>query len=206
MIDVTKVMVALHPCPQGSLHGRSTVFPSGWRSEEASLRDVLMAQNLDFWIGNLKVQLNSPAAFFRVTRTGPDLKIRRPFAHARGQTPHRGGEGSYSGYTASIFCRAHVWIISALTPPRPAPPPARRHFQRGNDGQNNRFTPQPPPGSVYIPPAGGSGSVWLVSALAGNYQTVCSCNYFDTGSEESCHFPENKVGLWARGAAAPPGG
>lgn len=83
-----------------------------------------------------------------------------------------------------------------------------RHFQRGSDagprttGSSPPTPPPPPPGppsSVYIPPAGGSGSVWLVSALAGNYQTIRILNYFDIGSVESCHFPENKVGLWARG-------
>ena len=100
--------------------------------------------------------------------------------------------------------RARVFAFSRLDPlrapafPRPAPPPARRHFQRGNE-VGPRTTGPPPPSSVYIPPAGESGSIWLVSALAGNYQTIRILNYFDISSVESCHFPENKVGLWALG-------
>lgn len=89
-----------------------------------------------------------------------------------------------------------------ITGPTSGPPPARRPLG-GNQARAARpeqqVHPTPPPPR---PPAEGSGSVWLVSVLAGNDQTIHILNYFDIGSVESCHFPENKVGLWARG----PGG
>ncbi len=62
----------------------------------------------------------------------------------------------------------------------------------------------PSPGSVYILLAAGSGSVWLGSALTGNYQTIHILNYFDISSVESCRFPENMTCLWALGPVAPP--
>lgn len=69
--------------------------------------------------------------------------------------------------------------------------------------RTQQVLPQPP-GSVYILLAGGSGSVWLVSALTGNYQTIRILNYFDISSVESCRFPENMTCLWALGPVAPP--
>lgn len=60
------------------------------------------------------------------------------------------------------------------------------------------------PGFVYILLERGSGSVWLSSALTGNYQTIHILNYFDISSVESCCFPENATCLWALGPATPP--